>query len=823
MLSHFETRAERWTFVGLALLLAALSVATVVSAATQIGQTWPGFVVWRNLVAPAISGPGWAGSPRREVVQWVDDEKVGDARELRHHVRDEPSGAVHEYTFRRGHGTARVRVQSRTLAWRDVLPVYLPYWIDGLAFFAVGLIVFYFRPGLAAARAALALGAILGSVLLLASDVFSAFWLDRLYFACESLTPGALLHFALCFPEEKAIARHRPWLRFAVYLPFVPLAVLQISFLEGMPEQHLVVNDLVYSAIAAAGLVSVASLVHTFLTSRSALARQQAKIVMAGVALAAFLPSLGILAIILLGANVPMNLLAPFLIVFPLSIGYAIARHDLFSVDRYLRTGVVYAALSLIVFLSYAGLVLAGETWLGGGGGLPSAAVPVYLLVVLVLFDPLRATIQRLVDRLFYRQAYSYRATVEATSRILASVLDSERIAATVLETLTEVMAIEWAVLLVVDRAGGEQRVFARPPERALEVEHALSSTAAAFVAAVASGPPISKYTVRSDRRVGQQGDDGVAVFHRTGAALVLPLRFEADPVGALLLGEKKSGAFYTDEDLQLLATLGNQSALALTNAYAYEIIRKTQAELVEAERLAAVGELASTVAHGIRNPLAGIRAAAQVAREDTEPGSTIGESLDDIISESDRLEMRIRSILDLTRPGAAEPVNSDVNDLLRDFVATLGARVPRGVMLALDLAPGLPRVSIDPTQVAEVLDILVVNAVEAMHGEGRLVLRSYLDTPENAPVMVAVAVADSGPGIEATRIARVFELFYTTKPTGTGVGLAMARRLVERQRGTIAVSSTPGAGTVFTLRLPLAADHPSRIAATSMPNFSSR
>jgi two-component system sensor histidine kinase AtoS len=91
------------------------------------------------------------------------------------------------------------------------------------------------------------------------------------------------------------------------------------------------------------------------------------------------------------------------------------------------------------------------------------------------------------------------------------------------------------------------------------------------------------------------------------------------------------------------------------------------------------------------------------------------------------------------------------------------------------------------------------------MQGEGRLVLRSCLDAPDSAPVMVAVAVVDSGPGIEATRMARVFELFYTTKPTGTGVGLAMARRLVERQRGTIAASSTPGAGTVFTLRLPLA------------------
>ena len=120
----------------------------------------------------------------------------------------------------------------------------------------------------------------------------------------------------------------------------------------------------------------------------------------------------------------------------------AIARHDLFSVDRYLRTGVVYATLSLLVFVTYAAVVLAGETWLGGGGRLPSIVVPLYLLLVLVVFDPLRAVIQTGVDRLFYRQAYSYRATVEATSRALASVLDSERVAASVLDTLTDAMAI---------------------------------------------------------------------------------------------------------------------------------------------------------------------------------------------------------------------------------------------------------------------------------------------------------------------------------------------------------------------------------------------
>lgn len=805
VLSHFETRAERVFFVALMLALLGLCVATVGSAATKVGASWPGFVVWPNLVAPAIGGPDWpgvrAGIPQRTIVSSIDGQPIRHARELQAAIDAAPLGTRHRYTFRRGQMTSDVVVESGRLRWRNVLPVYLPYWVDGFAFFAVGLAVFYFRPRLAAARAALALGTILGTVLLLASDVFSASWLDVPYFTCESLTPAALLHLSLCFPEPKALLRRHHWLAWAVYLPFLPLALLQILVHETNPDLHLAINDWVYAAIAAAGLVSIGSLVHTFLTSRSALARQQAKIVMAGVVAAAFLPSLGILSIIVFGADVPMNLLAPFFIVYPLSIGYAIARHDLFAVDRYLRTGVVYAALSLVVFATYAAVIVGGESWLGAGRRLPSVIVPLYLMVVLVVFDPLRSAIQNGVDRLFYRQAYSYRSTVEATSRVLASVLDGERVAATVLDTLTDVMAIEWA-LLVVEDPDGKLRCHARPGEKADEARALLADAAPEALVTAATRTRRSRW-VEPTRR----DDDGLGPLGRLGASLVLPMSFEAAPVGVLALGEKRSGAFYTDEDLQLLETLVNQCALAFTNARAYEIIRRTQAELVEAERLAAVGELASTVAHGIRNPLAGIRAAAQVALEDVEPGSPVGESLDDIIAESDRLELRVRSILDLSRPGMADSTAGDVEDVLRGLVAAVKPRVPAGVRLVLDVADDLPAVRFDPQQLAEALEILVVNSLDALKGraQGEVEVRARLEHHADAAEMVAIAVRDDGPGMDDARLQRVFELFYTTKPTGTGVGLAMAKRLVERQGGTIDAASVLGEGATFTIRLPTA------------------
>ena len=794
----FQTRAQEGVFVAATALAVLALVAALLSVGTQIGAATPGFVVWPNLVVPAIGGADWpgtqAGVPLRSVVTAVAGRPVRDAGALRAAVRAVPLGTPLAYTFLHDGRILEVAVPTTRLGWHTVAPVYGGYLFDGVAFLLCGLVVFYLKPELPAARAALAVGLAIGLDLVLALDLFSAGWLQRLCFFTESMMPGALLHFALCFPEPKRIAQ-RPGLIAAAYVPSLVLAGLQEWYLGTDPGMHLQVNDWVYDATAVAGLLSVASLVHTFVTSRSALARQQAKIVMAGVIFAAVVPSFGLLAITLFDFDLPMNLLVPFFFVYPVAIAWAVARHDLFGVDRFLRLGVVYATLSLLVVTSYAGLVLLAERWLGGTARLPAGTVPLYVIVVVLLFDPLRSRLQRLVDRLFSRQAYSYRATVEAASRQLAAVLDTDRVATTVLATVVDVMAIDWAVLLLVD-AGG-RRAYARPTERGEAVLTALPDGDPALAAVLARPRLLSTYGAATSAR--RRGDHDVrARFAALGAALVLPVRFQTTALGALLVGDKRSGAFYTAEDLDLLGTLVHQAAVALTNAAAYEIIRRTQEDLVRAERLAAVGELAASVAHGIRNPLAGIRASAQLAREDAADGSELAESLDDIVSEADRLEHRIRTILDVTRPLEPRLTVRDVRPCLESLAAAMTPRLPPGTRFALDLPPAATPAAFDAVHLTEVLETIVVNAIEALGAAGGTIT---LAARGEGPT-VAISVTDTGPGIDASRLAQVFDLFYTTKRAGTGVGLAVAKRLVERQGGTLAAASPPGSGAVFTVRL---------------------
>jgi len=193
------------------------------------------------------------------------------------------------------------------------------------------------------------------------------------------------------------------------------------------------------------------------------------------------------------------------------------------------------------------------------------------------------------------------------------------------------------------------------------------------------------------------------------------------------------------------------------------------------------------------------------VARDELgEHDGDLRESLDDIIGEADRLETRIRTILDFTRPLALAAAPGDLGSFLGHFAEGFRARLPPGVRLDLEVDPALPAVSFDPKALGEVVETIAVNAVEAMRGDGVIRLRAALEPHDRAVPDAVVSVSDTGPGLEAQAQRRVFDLFYTTKQAGTGVGLAMAKRLVERQGGSIDVESAPGRGATFLIRLPV-------------------
>ena len=237
----------------------------------------------------------------------------------------------------------------------------------------------------------------------------------------------------------------------------------------------------------------------------------------------------------------------------------------------------------------------------------------------------------------------------------------------------------------------------------------------------------------------------------------------------------------------------------------------KMQSELVASQRMAAIGEMAAAVAHGIGNPLSSIRAAAQVAKFDCashdacEEAERTQRNLESIMQQVDRVQRRMRGLLNFVRPLEPDRALIDVNALLREAVEVLRSRYDKaGVTARLALAPHLPEVLLDPNHLEQVVQGLLTNALEATPRAGTVTVASkLLPTPGNSRAL-SIAIEDTGEGIPPENRERVFEPFFTTKAHGTGIGLPLAKKFVERNGGTISLSDGSQGGTRVEVVFPL-------------------
>ena len=239
--------------------------------------------------------------------------------------------------------------------------------------------------------------------------------------------------------------------------------------------------------------------------------------------------------------------------------------------------------------------------------------------------------------------------------------------------------------------------------------------------------------------------------------------------------------------------------------------------ELRRRERLAGVGELAASIAHEIRNPLAAISGSVELLRSGE---GTTGDSerlMDIVLREIGRLDALIRDFLQYARPAAPKLEAVPLPALLDDVARMVENSLPPGAQLEREADAGAVALA-DPTQLRQVLWNLVRNALEALEGGGvvRLSASRVAGPPQDAaadgrkrqaegPGSVEIVVADTGRGVALADLERIFDPFYTTKPDGTGLGLATVHRIVESHGGALQVESQAGVGTRFRVRLPAA------------------
>ncbi len=230
------------------------------------------------------------------------------------------------------------------------------------------------------------------------------------------------------------------------------------------------------------------------------------------------------------------------------------------------------------------------------------------------------------------------------------------------------------------------------------------------------------------------------------------------------------------------------------------EIERLHRTQMSRAEHLATLGELASGLAHEIRNPLAGIAGVIEIVGRDLPTSSPARSVINDIRQEIAQINRAVTELVEMARPRPPQIRSSDLNTTVEHAVMMARQQaLSRPIKIEFVKSLNLPEVDHDSIQIHRVLLNLLLNAVQAIDNEGII----HVETaPQGGSAMIVVS--DTGRGIPPENLPNIFRAFYTTKGNGTGLGLSLARRLVEEHHGRIEVSSVVGKGSKFMVFLPL-------------------
>ena len=453
----------------------------------------------------------------------------------------------------------------------------------------MGAIVFFMKPGTRPSWAFLMMTFNVG---LYASFVidrgFSPAWLGSVFTYASAFFSASVLHLAQTFPVELPwVRRHRLslWAPYGVSLGLFLIARSTGTLYIDVPILWRTIID---SALVCSLLIFLSSTFFAYVRPSSPLVRMRSRVILIGLALAMGLPIAHMTTTIFFHRPIlPSIVLSSFtLIFFPLSIGYAVVRHDLFDVDVYIKRAVGYAAMTILVGIAYVSIQTLLRTVVLDpllGESAESVSPVLFALLVVFLFNPVNQRVQGIVDRIFFRQQLDYKKTILSVTNSLTSSLDLNGIVQQIIQTVKNEMFIDTVSMGVFEPQHNRYRLFVVSDSGGVGQTHSddlIAGEDPLFTVLAQEQRVLTQFDMEEDLRYVEVKDQCSERFSALGASLALPLTYQEEIVGALLLGQKKSGHFYTREDIELLTTLANQGAVAIENARLFsESLEKNRLE----------------------------------------------------------------------------------------------------------------------------------------------------------------------------------------------------------------------------------------------------
>lgn len=710
-------------------------------------------------------------------------------------INSVPVGTPVRYEVEREGIRRSVTVDTQLLRWRDALLGFAPTLIIGLLHILIGSVAFWLKPDSPLVRAHLLVTLTLGLGLqTLGVDFGLSHWFPRLYLLIVCFVGSTSMHFALNFPHPLPLLERKPWLLWLVYLPAVLLAIpYQIDYqpfgLAAHPPAKQFGTMLpVWGALTAIGFAAILTrliLVASRAASRNE--RQQALIVLGG-AVVGYLPSFFTYVFpIIFGQSARLsmqqiNLAYACCTLFPMTVAYAMLRHQLFGVRMVIKRTITYAFVSMLLTILYFTLVHFTDRFLQ----LQSRAGSVFAILILTLaFAPLHQWTQRLLEVLFFRVSY-----------------DPQRIAAEFGDALKSLHRPEEIATLFVEQI----HTALQPQAIALRLE----------------GPYGDWEVTKAEKP---------AALSRIDSGLGITLRSEGTLVGTLGIAPRKTGYAYDEHDRLFLSNLSQQMTSALRASELFRALQVRNAELEEAnQHLHALDRLKSNflnaASHELRTPLASIVGYAEFLEDGLggELSETQATFVGQIQTGAGRLQRLVEDLLDFARVEAGTlAIQLETADLLDKVRSVLDGLRPQARAVQVALQADLPDepllMHMDPQRIEQVLFNLTANAVKFTR-EGGEVAIAVAKTLEG----VRVEIRDTGIGISPEHLPHLFQKFFqvntgtTRQYGGTGLGLSIAKAFVEAHGGTIGVDSTLGQGSVFWFTLPRLPEHDSRLSGFEAP-----
>jgi signal transduction histidine kinase/putative methionine-R-sulfoxide reductase with GAF domain len=300
---------------------------------------------------------------------------------------------------------------------------------------------------------------------------------------------------------------------------------------------------------------------------------------------------------------------------------------------------------------------------------------------------------------------------------------------------------------------------------------------------------------------------------------VVIPLLAKDRALGAIAADHIEPGKNITKQTIESVMTFAQQAGLAIHNAFMYQELktfsqqmeekiqrttadlRKTEAQLIRSEKLAALGQLAAGIAHEIRNPLTSINILIHSLREKPSDEEHHREDLRVIEGEIHRINEIVDQFLRFAKPAPPLLQEADVLSLFEETLQLLKPQIEKQRISVQKEFHSLPPTVLDREQMKQVILNLLLNALQAMPGGGRLRLSGQV-LEDNR--WIQLSIQDTGVGIPPEDMNKLFDPFFSTKEGGVGLGLSIAHRIIDQHRGKIQMESTPGQGTLFTLWLPI-------------------